>query len=59
MSGNPLKKQLQKQHRENKCIECKENDARYWGSNLCEDCFRMYLIADYTEKGEKKRKWKY
>lgn len=30
----------------NTCVECKKRDARYWGSNLCEECFRSYLRED-------------
>ena len=30
----------------NRCIECKVNVGRYWGSHLCEDCFRKILKED-------------
>lgn len=25
------------------CVECQEREARHWGSNFCEDCFREAL----------------
>jgi ribosomal protein S14 len=33
-----------------RCVECKEHDARYWGSNLCEDCFREILKEKLDEE---------
>lgn len=31
------------------CIECKEEQARYWGSNFCELCFRKMLSEKLEE----------
>lgn len=30
----------------NRCVECKVNEARYWGGHLCEECFRKILRED-------------
>lgn len=33
-----------------RCVECRIEDARYWGSNLCEKCFREILIEKMEEE---------
>lgn len=33
-----------------RCVECKANVARYWGSHLCEDCFRKILREEIKVK---------
>jgi hypothetical protein len=35
------------------CIECKENEARYWSSSFCEDCFKELLKVKLEEEDEK------
>jgi ribosomal protein L34E len=34
------------------CIECKDHVARYWGSNLCEECFREILKEKIASEDE-------
>jgi hypothetical protein len=31
------------------CVECKQEVARYWDNQLCEDCFREVLKGETDE----------
>jgi hypothetical protein len=31
------------------CVECKQEVARYWDNQLCEDCFREILKVKEEE----------
>ena len=46
ISEEPLKTEVNRL----KCIECKDAEARYWGSHFCEDCFRKVLQEKLEEE---------
>jgi ribosomal protein L34E len=33
------------------CVECKARPARYWGSNICEECYREMLKEKLENEG--------